>query len=549
MEFTISINKNNVKVSKGETILNVLKRIGISIPTLCNMPELTPTGSCRLCVVELEHNNKLVPACSTPIYEGMKILTHSQKVITTRKTIVELLLANHPENCLYCDKSSNCELHLLAENLNIRERTFVGEKNTSKTDRSSPGIIRDMSKCILCGRCVRICEEILQISAIDLVNRGKNSNIETVFQRGLFYSNCIHCGLCITACPTGAILEKTNIPQIVEKLNYSEKKINIIIASSSIVSLANYFNVKRYEEARNYIVAALQNIGFNNVFILSLGNDIFVQENVSLIYEQLKKHEQPYIITDCPAVKKFIRTEMPDLIKYLVKTPTPQQILGKLLKTSENSQNEILISVASCVAHKYEAIQSNNTQKGVPDIDYVITTKELLKLLKTHGIVLPYTKKETPSKPSNSDSSGGVLFESKGGIAETLIRELRLRTGDNNYSKKIIELKTDKPYIEYEFNLNNKSYKIASIYNIDTLRKKQYEIFNNKYLFIELRACSHGCVHGCGHIQNNDAELHKKLKKIITDFDDKTNADTVGKNPFVKGFYKEHEKDRLFNND
>ncbi|MDR2010557.1 MAG: (2Fe-2S)-binding protein [Bacteroidales bacterium] len=546
MEFNIKINNNNVKVTKGETILSVLKRIGIAIPTLCNMPELTPTGACRLCVVELENNHTLVTACSSPVSEGMKILTHSQKVISARKTIAELLLTNHPENCLYCDKSGNCELQQLAENLNIRERTFVGEKNMSKSDRSSPGIVRDMSKCILCGRCVRICEEMLQISAIDLVNRGKNSNIETVFQRGLFYSNCIHCGFCITACPTGAILEKTNIPQIVEKLNYSDKSINIIISGSTIASLATYFNVKRYEDARNYLVAALHDVGFKNVMTLSLGNDIFVHEISSIILERLNNHNEPLIISDCPSVKKYIKTELPEFQKYLPKVPTPQQILGKILKFDNDPQNDILVSVASCVAHKYEAIQSNNTQKGVPDIDYVITTKELLKLLKTHGIILPYSKKETPDKPSNSDSSGGVLLETKGGISEAIIRELYLKSGINNNTKKIPELKSDKQFIEYEFALGNKKYTIASINNVDTLRCKQHEILNNKYLFVEVRACNFGCIYGCGHIQCNDVENYKKLKKNILEFDEKTNSDTAGKNPFIKGYYKEKGIERLF---
>jgi NADH dehydrogenase/NADH:ubiquinone oxidoreductase subunit G len=547
MEYNISINNNIIKAFKGETILNVLKRIGITIPTLCNMPEMTPTGACRLCVVELENNNTLVTACSTPITEGMKILTHSQKVISSRKTIVELLLTNHPENCLYCDKSGNCELQSLAENLNIRERTFFGDKNSAKTDRSSPGIIRDMSKCILCGRCVRICEETIGISAIDLVNRGKNSSIETIFQRGLFYSNCIHCGICINACPTGAIMEKSNIPQVSEKLNSTNKNLTAILSPVSIADIANEFSLKKYEDSRDFLVAAIHDIGFKNVLTLSLGNDIFIYENAIKVYENIKNNSQPLIITDCPSIKKYIKTELPDLEKYLSKVPTPQQIIGKLFKETDKSTDNTYISMVSCIAHKYEAIQSNNTDKGVPDIDYVLTTKELLRLLKTHGISLPYTKKDTPDKPSNSDSSAGVLFEVKGGIAESIIRELYIKEGLQNSARKNLELRTDKQFQEYELTIGNRQVKIAVLYGVDTLRQKSKEILNNNYLFVEIRSCNFGCIGGCGQISGHDEnEKAKKIRKIIYDFDEKNVINSPSKNPFIKGFYKEKGVDRLF---
>jgi NADH-quinone oxidoreductase subunit G/NADP-reducing hydrogenase subunit HndD len=550
MDFNISVNRSNVKVTKGETILSVLKRNGVSVPTLCHMPELSPSGACRLCVVELLNQNKLVPACSTFVAEGMEVLTHSKKVLAARKTLVELLLTDHPENCLYCDKNGNCELQDLAENLNIRERSYVGFalNQHPKTDRSSPDIVRDQSKCILCGRCVRICDEILGVSAIDLVNRGNEMTVETIFQRGLYYSNCVHCGLCITACPTGAILEKTNLVQIIEKINNPDKTSGIILSNSTIAGLAVHFNLKKFDEARNFLIAALHDIGFKSVSTIGFGNEIFISEQASRVVERTKERSFPMIISDCPAILKYLKSEMPGLYPYVSKIQSPQQILGQTIKM-EPEKADIQIFSAPCVAHKYDAAQQTNQKKGSADIDYVISGRELLKLLKTHGIVLPYLRKDIPDKPSNSDTSAAALFETKGGISETILRELFFKSGAQKYPKKIFEVKAEKAFVEYEFELNGVPFKIASVHGIETIKQKKNELIKGDYLFIEIRSCSVGCINGCGQIQSKDVEFVRKIKKIITDFDETNINDTAGKNPYVKGFYKQSGKERLFDYD
>jgi len=537
MNVKIKANNINQKADSGETILSALKRIGINIPTLCNMEDLSPTGACRLCVVEDAITGELITSCSTPVRDKLEILTHSPKVIEARKTIVELLLTNHPENCLYCDKSGNCELQRLAEELNIREKTFYGDKPDYKTDRSSPGIVRDMSKCILCGRCVRICEEVLEISAIDLINRGKKTRIETVFQKGLYYSDCIHCGLCISACPTGAILEKSNLNELINRLGKEDKKKSIFVSSISIAYLAQRNNIRKYEDCRNYIVGALHDAGFDNVYTSAILNDYFTSEACNKIENNLKK-DKTTIITDCPAVKKYLRNQDAELFEKLIDIPNPMQLTGDLFNKVIDFENDCMVSTVPCIAHKYEAIRSENTIKGVPKFEFVLTSNELDKMLHALGLSLPYTKKETPDKPSNSDSSSGVFFETKHGITEAIIRELSFRKGIVNKLNRIIEIKTDKDFIEYEFNLGKTKHTVACIYGVNNIKKYRSKILKSKYLFVELRSCEFGCIDGCGQTKTSEKEQQKKIRKIISYFDEKNNNNTAGKNPYIKGIYR-----------
>ncbi|MDD2634437.1 MAG: [Fe-Fe] hydrogenase large subunit C-terminal domain-containing protein [Bacteroidales bacterium] len=544
MTITCYINNTKQTADSNETILSVLNRIGISIPTLCNMKELSPTGACRLCVVENVETGELITSCSTPIKENMRIFTHSPEVINARKTIIELLLANHPENCLYCDKSGNCELHKLSEELNIREKVFYGDLISKKTDRSSPGIVRDMSKCILCGRCVRICDEILGISAIDLINRGKNTSIETVFQKGLFYSDCIHCGLCVTACPTGAIMAKSSINQLIEKLGNKKTTKSIMIPTTTIASLTINYNIRKFKDTRNMLVAALHSIGFNKVYPMALFNDFFISEATTIIQNRLKNTPQPLIITDCPATKQYIKIKEPELIDFLCKIPAPQQIGAKILSMQEPT--DLLISVSPCIAHKYEAVQTQNTNKGVPEIDFVISSDELDKLIKTLGIRLPFSKKETPDKPANSNSSAGVFFETKHGITEGIIRELFYRYDLSGQLNRIIEIKPEKDFIEYKFKINKTYYSIACISGIENLIKHKKQILNEKYLFVEVRSCKYGCIDGCGQKLTDNEDIQKRVRKTICEYDDKTNINTSGKNPYIKGFYRNNKIKNIF---
>jgi NADH dehydrogenase/NADH:ubiquinone oxidoreductase subunit G len=245
MLFTIQVNNKKIKAEKGETILTALNRNGIIIPTLCRMKEFTPTGACRMCVVEVEGRERLVTACSQPVEEWMIIYTHSPRVIKARKTIVELLLSKHPDDCLYCDRNLNCELQRLAEELNIRERRIRGKKIKPKLDQSSSSIVRELSKCIMCGRCVRVCEEIITATSLDFINKGQQTHVGTSMDKDFNFSSCINCGQCVQVCPTGALHEKHNITEVQEYLNKPDL-VKVIQYSPLVVNgLAEEFGIKQ----------------------------------------------------------------------------------------------------------------------------------------------------------------------------------------------------------------------------------------------------------------------------------------------------------------
>lgn len=544
MEFNISINNSIVKVTKGESILNACRRNGISIPVLCNWPELSPTGACRLCVVEMENSSDLVTACSTPVTEGMKILTHSARVIKSRKAIVSLLLANHPTDCLYCDKNGRCELQDIAYSLNIREREFYSTPVLYKTDRSDPAMLLDMSKCILCGRCIRICEEIACVSALNFVERGKEMKVETVFRKGLYYSTCIHCGKCITACPTTAISEKSVINQISEKLSIS-KEMSITISASTIAWFSAVNGIKKFEDTRAYLVAALHAAGFKTVNTSSFGNEIFISEHASILSNRENSDKSPLIITDCPAVRTFIKNHIPEMVEYLTNVPTPLQISGKIIKEKSDS-NITGVFVAPCVSLKFDAASGMSKENNLQTTDFVISSLELQRLLKIYGSDIPFAKKETADSFSVSDTSAGALFESRNGLSETIVRELFYRNGNKKFPQKTFELKTEKSFVEFEFELDGEKYKIATVHGTDTLLARKDDILRNNYFFVEVRSCSNGCISGCGNVNLSDSEHFKKMKKVISDYDDINHNDTAGKNPFIKGLYKSAAKERLY---
>ena len=429
MLFTIQVNNKKIRAEKGETILSALNRNGIIIPTLCRIKEFTPTGACRMCVVEVEGRDRLVTACSQPVEEWMKIKTHSPRVITARKTIVELLLSNHPDDCLYCDRNLNCELQRLSEELNIRERRIRAKKIKPRLDQSSPAIVRELSKCILCGRCVRVCEEVITSTSLDFINKGRETHVGAAMDKDFNFSSCVHCGQCVLVCPTGALHEKHNISEVQEYLNKPEI-IKVIQYSSMVVyGIAEELGMKYTRDYDKILNTILRKIGFDKVYKTGTGTDVCITEIAAQLSDNIvNRTATPLYISACPAWVKYAEQFIPSLIPQLSTVKSPQQITGVLIKTLVAGQlgvkpEEIFsVSATPCMAGKFEARRDGMMRKGISDVDAVLTVRELARLIRLYGIDTTNVEQEPADEPLAGRSSSAILAEISGGLAEGVIR-------------------------------------------------------------------------------------------------------------------------------
>ncbi len=548
MFLEIEVNNNTIKANKGETILSALQRNGIKIPTLCHINSLFPTGACRICMVEVEGKDDLVPACSQPVEEWMKIYTHSPRVIKARKTIVELLLSNHPDDCLYCERNGNCELQDLAEELFIRERRYSGRKNQMKIDHTSASVIRDQAKCIVCGRCVRVCEEIQGVAAIDFINKGTQTIVGPAFNKGLNYSTCIDCGQCIIACPTGALVEKSNFTEIQSALFNSQKSVVALVSPTIGITLAKEFGMKPGKDIQGLIFAALKKIGFDHVYDTAFAADVYTMETAALLADRIKKNnEKPLFSSCCPAWLKFANIFHERILSNIASTKSPQQIAGSLVKnyvnkeTGQNLEAIHTVAIMPCTAKKHEAQRTENKTNNIPDVDTVITTRELLRLIKLHGVDINQLSHTEPGKPFNVGSSAARMMSFSGGATEAVIRTLHhILTGDELANIKISQLRNIKGSKEYEMKIGDMEVNFLVTSNMVQLKQLLDANHNaiNKYDFIEVMSCPNGCINGGGQpIETGDKE-YKAQMRTVHGYDEKSPVKQAHKNPNLIELYK-----------
>ena len=549
MLFDIEVNNQIIHARKGETILTALRRNGIKIPTLCNMENFTPTGACRMCVVEVEGENKLIPSCSCPVEEWMKIKTHSPRVLSARKTIVELLLSNHPDDCLYCERNGNCELQHLAEDLNIRERRIPGKKSNYKIDKSSSSLMRDPAKCILCGRCVRVCEEIQSLSTLDFTGRGSDMVIATAFNKPLNFSSCINCGQCVIVCPTGALTEKLQFGEIEHILHEPTKKLIAQYSPAITGSLAEEFGIKSSHDIHGIINATLRKIGFYKVFETSFGIDLNIMEMAEDFIKRFEKGEKLPLITGCcPAWIKFAEQQIPEILPYITTVKSPQQIIGSLIKSyvakNENmSPSELYsISIMPCTAKKYEGQRVEMTHKGLPDVETVLTTREFARLIRLHGIDINQIEPEPADEPFTGKSSVGRLAGVSGGVLESLLRTVYKRmTAKELEADKLSKLRSNKPVREAKLRIDNREINVVAVSGMSAALNILNEVLAGKkeYHIIEIMACPDGCVSGGGQMIRPENNNLKAIIKGIYDYDSRENINVAHKNPGVGKIYNE----------
>lgn len=547
MNLTIEVNNNTLAAQQGDTILDALNRHGMNVPTLCHMKGLIPTGSCRMCVVEVEGRRNLVPACSEPITDGMRIKTHSNRVVESRKTIVELLLSNHPDDCLYCERNGSCELQKLSEDLNVRERRISGNKNNYKLDVSSASLVRDPAKCILCGRCVRVCEEIEGVSAIDFVGRGSKTLINTSFNHGLNLSTCVNCGQCIMVCPTGALKEKPHITEIKENLGNPKKTVVVQYAPSITVSFAEEFGMKPGQNVIGLLNAALRRIGFDFVFDTSFSADLTIMEEASeLVYRITTGGTLPMITSCCPGWVKYAEEFGHDIIPNLSSCKSPQQMMGAIIK-SYFAQVEGLapediysVSIMPCTAKKFEQQREEMTQNGISDVDAVLTTRELVRLIRLFGIDINKLEPEIADSPLGTRSSAGKIFGASGGVMEAAIRTAHfLITGKEMVKFQVKGVRGLEGRKEASVKIGDLEVGVAVVSGLKNASVLLEEIRNgrNDIHFIEVMACPGGCINGGGQPIGTDEEAVKARMATLYDIDEKDAIKVSHKNPYIVELY------------
>ncbi len=547
MNINIEVNNRQIQARKGETILSALNRNGIRVPTLCNMKDLSPTGACRLCVVEVEGMENLVTSCSQFVEESMRIKTHSPRVVRARKTLVELLLASHPDDCLYCVRNENCELQSLAAELHIRERKVQRKSINLKLDLSSPSIVRDPAKCILCGRCVRVCDEVQSVSTFEFVKRGCNMYIGTTMSRDLNFSSCIGCGQCVLACPTSALNERSNIDEVIDSLNNPNVIPVVQFAPSIPVSLAEEFGMKVGKDLNGILNATLKKIGFKYVFDTSVAADIAIME---LAHELLNRKEenqgQPIISACCPAWVKFMEQFYPNQLNLLSTAKSPQQILGSLIKTyfapqkNINPSNIYSVSIMPCLAKKFEAQREEMTSKGVSDVDSVLSTRELARLIKLHGVDIQNVDSQSADVPFNVRSSAGKLFGVAGGSSEALMRTVyNLITGKDLQNFKVADFRSNNNIREVKFNAGDREFTFIVISGLKDIHKFMDELAagNVKADYIEVMACPGGCVNGGGQPFVSEDKDSRQRAKALYEIDEIDIIRCSHKNPQVQEIY------------
>lgn len=545
----ITVNGRPTQAKPGETILEALNRACVKVPTLCNVPGLAPTGACRLCMVELEANNQLVPACSFPVADGMRVSTRSADVLDARRTILELLLSNHPDDCLYCLRNGSCDLQRLAKEHGVDQRLYRGKQTKIPLDVSGPALTRDPEKCILCGRCVRVCEEVQTVSAIDFIGRGCKAFVGTAFDRGLNVSSCIHCGQCVRVCPTGALVERNQVRQVLTAL--ADPKLFCVVQHAPAVSvtLAEEFGMQPGADVDGRMVAALRSIGFRRVFDTSFTADLTIMEEGSeLVHRVMNGGVLPMMTSCSPGWIKFVEQFYPELIPNLSTCKSPQQMMGALIKSFVAQREDldprriVSVSIMPCTAKKFECSRPEMRRDHVPDVDIVLTTRELAQLLHLCGVDLNAFEPEGTDTPFGERSTAGKLFGATGGVMEAAVRSAHfLVTGQNLADLKIEPLRGLEGCKELTANVGGLELKAAVVSGLGNARRLLEEVrAGRKQLhFIEVMTCPGGCINGGGQPLSTTAEAVRARMGRLYQIDQDETLRLSHENPWITRLYAE----------
>ncbi len=547
----MTVDGLEIPIFEGDTILTAAQRQAIHIPTLCHIEGFSATGSCRFCVVEVAGRPNLIPACTYPAESGLVIQTHSARVVEARRTIIGLLLDDHPGDCLACVRSGNCRLQDLAVELDVRQRRSYTTRLHHELDSSSPSIVRETAKCVLCGKCVRVCSEVQSVSAIDFIGRGAATIVGTVFNQGLNVSSCINCGQCILVCPTGAIHEKRDIGRVVEALRDPKKTVVVQHAPSVSVSIGELAGMAPGLDVDGPMVTALRRLGFDYVFDTSFAADLTIMEEASEFVQRVTKGGVLPMFTSCsPAWVKFVETFYPQLIPNLSTCKSPQAMMGAVIKSywaqkMNLEPSEIFsVSIMPCTAKKFEAARPEMGHDGVPDVDAVLTTRELAHLLKQHDLDLKRLPSAKPDSPFGERSTAGKLFGATGGVMEAALRTAYFMiTGQELSNLDFKEVRGLEGIKEYQINVAGIDVGIAVASSLANARKliEQIQSGRQDIHFIEIMSCPGGCVGGGGQpLAPTRADVKKRLDTLYVIDSAETNRHRLShRNEEIQRLYDE----------
>lgn len=551
----VKINGIDVQVEEGTTILDAAKQNQIKVPTLCYHQDLEPWAACGICVVKTEGSPKMVRACATPVHEGANYLTHDAEIVEVRKSVVEMILSNHPDDCLYCPRNQNCELQRLAQEFGIREQPFEKNLRELPVDDSTPSIILDPEKCVLCGRCAKVCQDMQNVWALEFIGRGDETRIAGAGDIQLNETPCIKCGQCSAHCPVGAIYENSQCGNVWNELRNTDKHVVVQVAPAVRVAIGEAFGNAPGTIMTGQMYAALRKMGFDAIFDTNFAADLTIMEEATEFVSRFTKGETlPLITTCCPSWVDYLEKYYSEMIPHFSTAKSPQMMMASMIKSYYADQKGIkpeditVVSIMPCTSKKYEITRDDHMfSSGIQDCDYVLTTREFSRMIKQAGIDFNSLPEEEADNPLGMYTGAGTIFGASGGVMEAALRSAyNMVTGEDLAQVDFQAVRGIEGIKEAEIDIKGTKVRVAVAHQMGNIeevlkrvKKAQAEGGEIPYHFIEVMACRGGCIAGGGQPYGATDEIRQQRIDGLYADDTKQKIRMSHQNPYIQKIYSD----------